>query len=204
MKLIIGNKKTSSWSLRPWLLMRHLQIPFIETLIKLYDENTTAELAKLSPSGKVPVLIDDTILIWESMAIFEYLNEKYPEKKMWPETKSKRAHARAVCNEMHGGFEDMRELMSHDIQNHFPDFNYSAAQKDVQRIMDIWHECLEQSGGPYLYGTFTIADAMFAPVVNRFITYDVKCNSQTLDYIKTIRAIPAHQEWIQAALVEKF
>ncbi len=204
MRLIIGNKKTSSWSLRPWLLMRYFNISFDETLVKLYQPNSAIELAKVSPSSKVPVLIDGNVIIWESMAIFEFLNEKYPDKKLWPDKAIQRAHARAISCEMHAGFQKMRELMSHDLQNHYPDFDYTAAKSDVDRVSAIWTDCLEKYGGPFLFGPFSIADAMYAPVVNRFVTYDVKCDTTIFNYIKTIRALPAHQEWIEAGLIESF
>lgn len=202
MKLVIGNKRYSSWSLRPWLLLKYYDISFQEILIKLYEPGSPAEIKKYSAAAKVPVLIDDSITVWESMAIFEYLNEKYADKKMWPNEVAERAHARSICNEMHAGFSHMREIMSHNVRDHFPDFDYSGAKADVERIKEIWKDCLKKYGGPYLFGNFTIADAMFAPVVNRFVTYDVKCDDLILDYIKTIRDIPAHKEWINSGMTE--
>ncbi len=171
-------------------------------MVKLYQPDSLNELSKVSPSQKVPVLIDEELIIWDSLAIFEYLNEKYPNKQMWPAKKEDRAIARAVSCEMHSGFQTMREVMSHDLKNHYPDFDYSAAKKDVSRVIEIWHECLKKSGGPFLFGEFSIADAMYAPVVNRFVTYDVKCDQLTLQYIKTIRSLPAHQQWIEAGIKE--
>ena len=123
---------------------------------------------------------------------------------MWPQKKDDRAGARAVANEMHAGFQTMREIMSHDVKNHYPDFDYSKARKDVERIQEIWTNCLKKSSGPYLFGDFSIADAMYAPVVNRFVTYDVKCDDLILSYIKIMREIPAHKEWIAAGNAENF
>lgn len=201
--LVIGNKRYSSWSLRPWVLMKHFNIPFEEKLIALDQPDTEQNILKYSPSKKVPALVDADVTVWESMAIMEYLNEKFPLKQMWPADARKRALARSVANEMHSGFSTMRNLMSHDLQKTVPGFDYSAALTDVNRIMDIWRECLHQSGGPFLFGSFSIADAMFAPVVNRFITYDVKVDTDCAKYIMAMRELPAHKAWIEAGLVEK-
>lgn len=204
MILVIGNKRLSSWSLRPWLLMKHFGIPFEEKLILLDQPETREEIMKYSEAAKVPVLVDGGIHIWESMAIAEYLNEKFPEKKMWPQDTAARAWARSISNEMHSGFATMRNIMSHDLQKHFAGFDYSKAADDVARIQKIWADCLQSSKGPFLFGDFSITDAMFAPVVNRFITYDVKTEGAVQDYVITMRNLPAHQEWIQSGLQETF
>lgn len=201
--LVVGNKRYSSWSLRPWVLMKHFNIPFEEKLIPLDQPDTEQNILKYSPSKKVPVLVDADITVWESMAIMEYLNEKFPQTQMWPADARKRALARSVANEMHSGFSNMRNLMSHDLQKTVPGFDYSAALADVNRVMEIWRECLHQSGGPFLFGSFSIADAMYAPVVNRFITYDVKVDTDCAKYIIAMRELPAHKAWIEAGLVEK-
>lgn len=203
MVLVIGNKQTSSWSLRPWVLMKHFGIPFEEKLIPLYSADSEKNILSYSPSKKVPVLIDGDMTIWESMAIMEYLNEKYPQKQMWPKDVKMRALARSVANEMHSGFATMRNIMSHDLQKNLPGFDYSKALTDVNRVMEIWRDCLKKSGGPFLFGDFSIADAMYAPVVNRFITYDVKIETDIAKYIMTMRELPAHKEWIDAGLTEK-
>lgn len=203
MVLVIGNKRTSSWSLRPWVLMKHFEISFEEQLVPLYTSESEKNILKYSPSKKVPALIDDDVLVWESMAIMEYLNEKYPEKKMWPENPKERALARSVANEMHSGFATMRSVMSHDLQKNLPGFDYSRALTDVNRVMDIWRDCLKKSGGPFLFKNFSIADAMFTPVVNRFMTYDVKVDTEIAKYMMHIRELPAHKEWIEAGLNEK-
>jgi glutathione S-transferase len=204
MILVIGNKRFSSWSLRPWLLLKQFEIPFEEKLILLDQPDTRAEIMKFSEAGKVPVLVDGNIRIWESMAIAEYLNEKHPEKKMWPVDATARALARSISNEMHSGFSKMREVMSHDLQKNIPGFDYSKAADDVWRVQKIWTDCLQISKGPFLFGDFSIADAMFAPVVNRFITYDVKSENLIQNYILAVRNLPAHQEWIKAGLQETY
>jgi glutathione S-transferase len=203
--LVIGNKRLSSWSLRPWLILKHFGIPFEEKLIPLDQENTTAEIKKYSPTGKVPTLVDDKILVWDSLAIAEYLNDKFPEKQMWPKDVAARALARAVSNEMHSGFQNMRTHMSHDLQKELKNFDHSPAQKDIDRVKEIWADCLKKSGGPYLFGKeFTIADAMYAPVVNRFVSYGVPTDGVIKTYVNTIRNLPAHAEWIKEGLAEAY
>ena len=203
MILVIGNKRYSSWSLRPWVLMKHFEIPFEEKLVALDQPSTPQEIVKFSPSGKVPALIDGPTVIWESLAIAEYLNDKYPEKQMWPTSASLRAVARAVSNEMHGGFQAMREHMSHDLQKKLTGFDWSAAKEDVHRVWAIWSECLKKSGGPFLFGAFSIADAMYAPVANRFITYGLPLDATCAGYVRTLRALPAHRLWLEAGEQEQ-
>lgn len=204
MKLIIGDKNLSSWSLRPWLVLKAFDIPFEEIKIWLDRPNTKSEILKYSPSGKVPCLIDDGLVLPESLAICEYLNDKFPEKKMWPQDIKKRAWARAISHEMHGGFQALRSHMPHKIKERYPGFDTSKAKDDIARIEKIWAECREahRSGGSYLFGDFSIADAMFAPVVNRFRAYDVKGNPWTKEYMKTMLKHPAMLEWEQGALEE--
>ena len=202
MVLVIGNKRYSSWSLRPWVAMKHFGIPFEERLVPLDTPQTHAEILKFSPSGRVPALIVDGQVIWDSMAILEYLNETFPEKQMWPAGKQARALARSVANEMHSSFEDMREHMSHDIQTVHETFDHGRAKGDIARVKQIWTECLAKSGGPYLFGEFSIADAMYAPVVNRFITYAVPLEGAVAKYVETMRKNRAHAEWIDAAMKE--
>lgn len=206
MLLIIGNKRLSSWSLRPWLVLTHFEVPFEEKLIWLDQPTTFQQIIQHSPSGKVPALVDNGQSIWDSLAICEYINEKYPQKKMWPADLQTRAWARAVSAEMHSGFQVMREVMSHDLQKEQKSFVSDTAMKDIQRVKEIWNECLKKSGGPFLFGSFSIADAMYAPVVNRFISYAVPVDknkeSEIFNYMKAIRELPAHQKWIQAGLKE--
>lgn len=204
MILVVGNKTYSSWSLRAWVFMEHFQIPFKEILVKFDLPDTNKQIKKYSPSGFVPVLLDEGLAVWDTMAIMEYLNEKFPEKQMWPKDSHTRAKARSVSNEMHSGFQTMREVMSHHMKKKYENYNWSKAKKDVDRIQQIWTECLLEHGGPFLFGKFSIADAMFAPVVNRFITYGIPMEPVIQKYVDTIRNLPAHQKWINSALDENF
>jgi glutathione S-transferase len=203
-KLIIGNKRLSSWSLRPWLVMKHFDIPFVEILIPLDQADTSTNILKYSPTAKVPVLIDGATHVWDSLAIVEYLNEKYPEKSLWPKDTAQRARARSISAEMHSGFTDLRQHLSHDLQKNFKEFDWSPAKNDIARIKAIWTECLKESGGPYLFGSFSIADAMYAPVVNRFVSYAVPTDGFVKSYAETICANPAHKLWIEAGLRETY
>lgn len=203
MKLIIGNKRLSSWSLRPWLLLTHFEIPFEEIEIVLDVPTTRSEIAKYSPSGKVPALIDGDLNLWESLAIAEYLNEKYPQKNMWPKDSKDRALARAVSCEMASSFTTMRSHMPHDLKKELKDFDYSKAAADIARVQQIWRTCLEKSKGPFLFGQFSIADAMFTPVVNRFVSYGVKVtDTLCLEYMQTLLNLPAHRRWIEQGKIE--
>jgi len=209
MKLIIGDKNLSSWSLRPWLAMKAFGIPFEEIKIFLDRPNTTAEILKYSPSARVPCLIDGDLVIPESLAILEYLAEKYPTKKMWPEEMKTRAQARAVSHEMHGGFLALRTTCPHKVKERYPNFDYSKAKNDVTRIEQIWAECLKKSKdsgldklGPYLFGAFSIADAMYAPVVNRFRAYHIQVSPLSRQYMEVILKHPEMQEWEKDALEE--
>lgn len=208
MKLVIGNKRLSSWSLRPWLVLEHFEIPFEEILIPLDRPQTDAEIARYSPGGKVPALVDGDLTVWDSLAICEYLNERYPGRGMWPDDLRDRALARSVSAEMHSGFQVMREVMSHDLQKRQKTFVSHAAREDIDRVKEIWTECLRRSGGPFLFGAFSIADAMYAPVVNRFLTYAVPVDParepEVERYLRTIRELPAHRRWIEAALLETY
>lgn len=204
MKLIIGNKTVSSWSLRPWVLMKHFEIPFEEILVKLDLPDTTQNILKYSPTGKVPALIDGDFHVWESAAIMEYLNEKYPEKEMYPKDMRDRAIARALSMEMHAGFGTMRELLSFNAKKRHQNFDYSPALKDIERVKAIWTEQLKKSGGPFLFGSFGIVDAMYAPVVGRFQTYGVPVDGLVKNYYEAILNLPAMKEWYRGALAEDF
>jgi glutathione S-transferase len=203
MILVVGNKRFSSWSLRPWILMKHFDIAFEERLIPLDQETTSAEIARYSPSGKVPALIDGDITIWESLAIAEYLNEKFPNKQMWPADRRQRAWARAISNEMHAGFQTMREHLPHDLQKRLKTFDWSVARVDIERVQQIWAQCLRDSKGPFLFGEFSIADAMYAPVANRFVSYGVPVEGEVAVYVDRIRSLAAHKLWIDDGVVEK-
>lgn len=206
MILVIGNKRLSSWSLRPWLVLTHFEIPFEEKLIFLDQPNTKEEILKYSPTAKVPSLVDGGQVVWDSLSICEYLNDKFPEKNLWPKDLATRAWARSVSAEMHSGFATMRKVMSHDLQKQNKTFTSHEAESDIARVKEIWTACLKKSNGPFLFGAFSIADAMYAPVVNRFITYAVPVDQnkepEIAKYMKAIRDLPAHQKWISAGLKE--
>lgn len=202
MKLIIGDKNYSSWSMRPWVLMRHADIPFEEVPIELGEPGTEARILEHSPSGKVPCLVtDDGQSIWESLAILETLAERYPERGFWPGDAAARAHARAVSCEMHGGFGELRSSMSMNVRAKRPGVGATqGALADVARIDAIWSECLARCGGPFLFGErFGIADAMYAPVVMRFNTYTPTLSRAALGYAERVTELPAVREWIDDA-----
>ncbi|HEX4922674.1 MAG TPA: glutathione S-transferase family protein [Bdellovibrionales bacterium] len=204
--LIIGNKNYSSWSLRPWLAMRLFKIPFEETVIPLDQPDTAEKIRRFSPSGRVPFLMGETVRIWDSLAICEMLNEMYPDKKMWPQNLAERAHARSISNEMHAGFQTLRNLCPMKVREKFENFDYSAAQPDIDRISAIWTQCLERNSqrGPFLFGEPTLADCMYAPVVFRFNTYGVKLNDVCQKYVNHMLSIPAMKEWAAGAKAETF
>lgn len=196
LKLITGDKRFSSWSLRPWVLMKVAGIPFEEEFIRLRQPDSKANILKRSPSGKVPTLIDGDLVVPDSLAICEYLAERFPEKKLRPEDRVARARARAIVAEMHSGFPDLRNELSMDILATVPTPDLSdGAKTDVARVQAIWKEALTRSGGPFLFGEFTIADAFYAPVVTRFLTYSVAMDDVVRRYADTIMALPAMAEW---------
>ncbi len=201
MQLIIGDKSYSSWSMRPWVLMRHFGIPFDETLIELRTPETSARIRAVSPSGKVPCLIDDDgLAIWDSLAIAETLAERHPALAMWPAEPAARARARSVSAEMHAGFVALRAEMPLDIRATLPGREASpAALADVARIDALWRECLAASGGPFLFGAFGIADAMYAPVVMRFVTYAPPLSEVAAAYVARMLAVPAVAAWADEA-----
>jgi glutathione S-transferase len=204
MKLVIGDKLNSSWSMRPWVLLKHFGIPFDETLIRLGRPDTKAKILEVSPSGKVPCLITEAgDSVWESLAIVETIAETHPEHAMWPRDAAQRTHARSISAEMHAGFADLRQNMPMEITTHAPGTGATpGALANIARIEAIWAECLAASGGPFLFGEFGIADAMFAPVVMRFNTYAPDLSATSLDYAKRITALPAVAAWIEGAREE--
>lgn len=203
--LFIGNKNYSSWSLRPWLLLKRAGIPFEEVLIPLDQPTTRADILRHSPSGKVPCLKDGETAIWETLAIAEYAAELKPEAQLWPADREVRAIARAVSNEMHAGFATLRANMPMNIRSSFPGRNMTpAVQEDVNRITAIWRDCRRRYGEasgdrPFLFGAFTIADAMYAPVVTRFQTYGVDVDENARAYMAAIQGMPEMIEWTEAA-----
>lgn len=204
LKLVIGNKNYSSWSMRPWVAMTAFNIPFQEIRILLDHADTSAQITHYSASGRVPVLISGEIEIWDSLAICEYLAEQFPEKKMWPEDVSARALARSICAEMHAGFPGLRSAMCMNIRASLPGKGRTMeAQADIGRISEIWESCFALSGcDDFLFGDFSIADAYFSPVVMRFITYDVVLAPVLNAYVERVAAHPAVAQWIKGALAE--
>jgi glutathione S-transferase len=202
--LHIGNKNYSSWSMRPWLCLRQVGVPFREELIALDQPDTAARLALVSPSGRVPVLVHGTIKIWESLSICEYLAETFPEAQLWPKDPRARAVARSVSHEMHGGFSALRSAMSMNLRKRTPRAATPEVARDIARISLLWRECRSSygQGGPFLFGGFTIADAMYAPVVSRFRTYDVATGELETAYRKTVEALPAYADWAASAAQE--
>ena len=208
--LVIGDKAFSSWSLRPWLAMRHCRIPFAEERIRLRQPESKAEILRLSPSGKVPALHADGVIVSDSLAILEFLAERHPELGLWPRDPEARAVARSVSAEMHSGFVTLRNEMSMDLLVRLPTPPIGEAlESDITRIVAIWRDCRARHGGagPFLFGTFSNADAMFAPVATRFRTYSVDLASfgddgQAADYARTILALPEMAEWTHGAEAE--
>lgn len=203
--LVIGNKNLSSWSFRPWLVMKESGIPFKEIQLPLDTPQFYQEITLYSPSGKVPTLIDGDLHIHESLAICEYLAEKFPSKQLWPKEVKARAVARAISSEMHASFVNLRKNMPMNFKDHLPGKGRTPeVLRDIERIQQIWKGLLSKSSseGPFLFGHFTIADAMFAPVVSRFRTYDVKLDPLSASYAKMMENLPAFQEWRQEAILE--
>jgi len=202
--LIIGNKNYSSWSFRPWLAMKVAGIAFAETVVSLDAPDFKARVTALNGAGKVPVLIDGEARIWESLAILEYLAEKFPGAGLWPAAPAARAHARAVSSEMHAGFASLRRRLPMNVWRPVIPRALDEAAADVARIDAIWSECRARfgAGGPFLYGAFGAADAMYAPVVWRFHTYAVGVSAAARDYMRAHMTLPAWREWREAAIRE--
>lgn len=203
--LLIGNKNYSSWSLRPWLVLSVFEIPFQERLIPLYESDSAAQIRSVSPSGKVPCLIDGEQVVWDSLAICEYLAEHYPNKGLWPIHPAKRARARSLAAEMHSGFAALRNECPMNIRRQKPEHVLSAAAaSDVDRIITLWQEerARQHNAGPFLFGEFCIADAMFAPVVWRMRSYGIALNGEAAAYADALYRLPAMQDWRTAALAE--
>jgi len=202
--LTISSKNYSSWSLRGWLLCRMAGLEFREQMMPSDDPSIHAELMLLSPSFLVPSLTHRGIRVWDTLAIAEFLHELYPQAKLLPPKLEHRTHCRAVSGEMHSGFANLRSSLPMNLKAHFPGFKvFAGAQADIDRVTEIWRECLKQYDGPYLFGARpTVADAMYAPVCTRFRTYDVKLDRLCSDYCETIFALPDMQEWIEDARKE--
>jgi len=199
--LTISSKNYSSWSLRGWLLCRLAGLDFEEQRVSSNDPATRAELLLLSPSFLVPALEHDGIKVWDTLAIAEYLNETFPKAGLLPADRKARAHCRAVSGEMHSGFANLRSALPMNLKARHPGFKvWAGAQGDIDRVTEIWRDCLHTYGGPYLFGAaITIADAMYAPVCARFHTYDVKLDAHCDAYVQSILALPQMVEWTEAA-----
>lgn len=202
--LSISSKNYGSWSLRGWLLCRMASLDFEEVTASSEDPYIRAELLLLSPSFLVPALTHDGIKIWDTLAIAEYLNEIKPEAGLLPKDRAARARCRSVSGEMHSGFSNLRSALPMNLKAHYPGFKvWAGAQADIDRIVTVWRECLDEYGGPYLFGEKpTMADAMYAPVCARFTTYDVSLDPDCEGYCRTVMAMPFMQEWIAAARLE--
>ncbi|MGL6069820.1 glutathione S-transferase family protein [Craterilacuibacter sp.] len=205
-RLVIADKNFSSWSLRPWLVLKMVNEPFEEIPLHLYQPDTQQHILQYSPSGKVPVLFDHHLRIWDSLAICEYLAECYPAAQLWPREPAKRATARAITAEMHSGFNALRQNLPMNVvlQQH-DTVRDEATQADIERISAIWQTLRQehQGNGPFLFGHFTLADAMYAPVVLRFASYGINLPPLAQAYAEHMHALPAMQEWIAGAQAEQ-
>lgn len=205
MRLYIANKNYSSWSMRPWIAMTVKGIAFTETLTPFDDEAGNPLFRAFSPTGMVPVLVDGTLTICDSLAILEYLAEKFPDAHLWPADMAMRALARSYAAEMHSGFAALRHVCRMNMHRKAaPIAVDDAVAGDVARIEEIWAECLERSGGPFLFGAFTNADAMFAPVVSRFEKYLLSDKAAVAAYSSAMRGLDAWRQWERAALAESW
>lgn len=203
--LVIANKRYSSWSLRPWLAMTQFGVSFDEVVIPLDQDTTSAAIRKHSPAGKVPVLHHGDITVWESLAILEYLADMFYDRPWWPTDPHAKAHARTIAAEMHAGFAALRDALTMDVLTVYEPRPWADdVKKDIARIQDIWRDSRARfgDGGDFLFGDFTIADAMYAPVVTRFKTYAVEMDDTCSAYVETVLALPAMQKWIAEAAEE--
>ena len=212
MKLYIGNKNYSSWSMRPWVLLKQAGIPFEEVKLRFDafspESKFKTELARISPAGRVPVLVDGDLAVWDTLAIAEYLAERFPDKQLWPKDAKARARARSVCAEMHSGFGALRSHFPMNIEAELPEAGARAlveqagVRDDLTRLLDMWSTLLDAHGGPLLFGEFSIADAFFAPVVMRLNTYQPPLPAAIKAYAERVTALPGVQAWIKEALDE--
>jgi glutathione S-transferase len=213
LKLFIGNKNYSSWSMRPWVLMRQTGIEFQEVMLRFdsFDSGSTfkAGLKDITPVGKVPVLTHEGFAVWDTLAIAEYLAEQFPEKNLWPAEPQARARARSICAEMHSGFAGLRSACPMNIEAHLPEVgalalrDHPAVRADLQRVIALWSGLLAEYQGPMLLGAFSIADAYFAPVVMRLVTYALPVPAEVKAYMDRLCALPGVKAWTDGALAEK-
>jgi glutathione S-transferase len=205
--LIIGNKNYSSWSFRPWIAMKVAGIAFEDRVVPLYEPGSREQILQYSPTGKVPVLVDGNQCVWESLAILEYLAEKFPKQKLWPDDLRARAHARIVATEMHAGFQPLRKSCPMNLWLPVkPRPQSEEVMANVRRIEFLWADCRARFGrdGPFLFGAFGAADAMYAPVVSRLHSYGLTVSEATRNYMDAVMALPAWAEWRTAALKENW
>lgn len=203
MKLLIGNRNYSTWSLRPWLVLRHFELPFEDEVLQLSGEGWRETLAQRSPTGKLPVLIDGDLVVPETIAIIEYLADKFADRPIWPGDLGQRALARAAAAEMHAGFPALRTHAPMNLRAAHPGkVDLDSVAGDLRRLEALWGSLLQKSGGPYLFGQFTAVDAMFAPVATRIRTYDLPVTDLLSGYVEAIYGLPAFQEWLALALRE--
>ena len=212
-QLYIGNKNYSSWSMRPWVLLRQAGIAFDEVRVRFDSFEADSEFKRtigpVSPTGKVPALVDGDLVVWDTLAIAEYLAETHPEKNLWPRDKAARARARSICAEMHSGFTALRSHCPMNIEANLADTgaliwrDQAGVRADVQRLVDMWNALLEEHGGPLLFGEFTVADAYFAPVCMRLHSYALPVPAHIAAYVDRVRALPGVKAWIDEALAEK-
>jgi glutathione S-transferase len=212
-QLYIANKNYSSWSMRPWVMLRQAGIDFEEVFVRFDsfapDSQFKAALKDVNPVGKVPVLVHDGLAVWDTLAIAEYVAEQFPEKALWPQERHARARARSVCAEMHSGFAGLRSACPMNIEAHLPEIgalalrDKPAVRADLQRIVSMWSGLLAEHGGPMLFDQFTIADAYFAPVVMRIKTYALPVPAAVAAYMDRVCALPGVKAWIEGALAEQ-
>jgi glutathione S-transferase len=204
MKLVIGNQNYSSWSMRPWFLLTHLGIPFEVEKLSFNDPAFGERVRRYSPAGRVPVLVDGELVIWDSLAIVEYLAETFPDRHIWPRGRAARARARSIVAEMHAGFPNLREALSMNCELRMRLPLTRAVRREVDDIVARWTGCRAElgAGGPFLFGEFSAADAYFAPVVRRFVSYGVELPAVATDYVATLEGLPAMRRWLDAALAE--
>lgn len=206
LKLIIGNKNYSSWSLRAWLFLKQGDIEFEEIRLALFTEQWESQIKRYTPAGKVPVLLDGDLAIWDSLAIMEYVRESYPQSVGWPSDRLARAHARSIASEMHSGFMAIREELPQNLrvcqQRSLDDFS-STARAEIRRVEMLWQDGFERYGGPWLCGDFSIADVMYAPVALRFVTYGIQLQPAAQQFVTAVRALEPVQAWCQDAAQEE-
>jgi glutathione S-transferase len=213
MKLYIGNKNYSSWSMRPWVLLKQAGIAFDEVMVRFDaftpDSQFKTALKPVSPTGKVPVLVDGDLVVWDTLAIAEYLAEQFPAKHLWPQDKSARARARSLCAEMHSGFGGLRSACPMNIEADLAQAgalvwrDNAAVRADVARLVTMWRECLTRHGGPLLFGNFSIADAYFAPICTRLVTYALPLPDDIAAYVQRVMALPGVAAWVKEARAEQ-